>query len=1217
MRHPAPSPLRGTAQGSGPEEQDRSCGGRHRTSGRTLLGLMVVALAACGGDSSTGAGPASPRGGAILGTVSLDGTGAPGLAVVLGTTPPRSSTTDAQGGYRFDGVSPGTLPLTLQGAEDALFPQRSRTVEVALGTQVRADFSGTLPRTAAIRGRVTASGNPLAGVSVALEGPESRVAVTDDAGDVSFDTLVRGTWRIRLAGVDPARYAFPDTLRSVSVSTGQEVAVTFQGTRIPRPPATPLPPTAEAVAPVLVRVVWAPVPEASQVVVERRIQEGPWGQLATVSPEVQHLEDPSVAQGGTYGYRLRACNADGCSPDSPEARVTTPLTPPSAPGALTATTLGAHRIRLEWTDTSDDETRFRIRRATDDAWVQRAEVQAGTTTWEDEGLEPGSLYRYQVQACGEGGCSSFSPEASSRTDDVPPETPTAVVVQALGPTHVQLTWEDGGGVVEEVRVQRRIGGPWTEVGVVGPGIGLFEDTNAVPATGHEYRLRACNGGGCSELTGTAGVTTPDAPPIEPAGVTAGASGADRIQLTWQDRSTNETHFEIERKEGAGAWAAAATVGPGITAFQDTGLATATLFTYRVRACGAAGCSEWAGPASATTGLPAPVAPGGLTATPSGATAITLAWQDLSPNETGFEIERRVGGGAWGPIHTAAALATGWQDTGVTTGQPHGYRVRACNAGGCSAFTPEASATTSAVSLNLDIEAVHLNQVVQDFGGGVPLVAGRGGVLRVFVRANGSNTAQPRVRVRLYHGLAEVASYTINAPVAAVPQDPDLSAFGSSWNVDVPAGLVVPGLRVLAEVDPEGSIPESDAGDNLFPAGGSPLALDVRTVPTFRIRFVPVHQNATGLTGSVDASGMLTDALRLFPLQGTDADTRSPYTTMVDTLKSNDGNNAWTQLLSELNTLRVAEGSGKHYYGVVKTNYSSGIAGYGYVGGRTAVGWDRSSSASWVAAHEWGHNFGRSHAPCGVSNPDPGYPYAGGVIGQPGYNGAALVSTSTKDLMGYCSPRWISDYTFSAVLAHRQAQGAQAMAAATGPVPVTILWGRMTADGGTGVLEPAFEVTAPPVLPEGDGPFVLEALDAGGAPLAAWSFAGTLTGEENQRHFAYAIPTAALPTGMAALRLRAGSRVLAVRQASGPSGIGGAPGEAALVRDPDLRVSRGQGRAELLWDSGAAPLVVVRDPVSGDILSLARGGQAHLAAPSGTLEVIVSDGLRSRSLRVDP
>jgi len=1192
--------------------------GLFRNPGHRLLGLLaILVLASCGGDSSTSAGAVSPRGGAILGTVSVDGSGAPGLDLVLGTTPPRSATTDAQGGYRFDGVAPGTLPLTLQGEEDGVFPQATRVVEVTLGSQVRVDFSGALPRTGAIRGQVTASGTALEGIPVALQGPEARSAVTDSLGGFGFEALARGHWELRLQGVDRTRYAFPDTLQTLTLATGQELAVGFQGVRIPRPPATPLPPLAEAVAPVLVRVAWSPVPEADQHIVERRILDGPWGQLATLPGEVDEMEDPSVAQGGTYGYRLRACNADGCSPNSPEVRVTTPLTPPSAPGALTATTLGAHRIRLEWTDQSADETGFRIRRATEGAWAQRAELQAGATSWEDEGLEAGTVYRYQVQACGEGGCSLFSAEASTRTDDLPPGTPTALAAEALTPTRVRLTWEDGSGVVEDVRIQRRTGGSWTEVGTTEGRVEAFEDSNALPATGHEYRLRACNGGGCSPLTGIIGVTTPDAPPAAPGGLSASASGADRIQLAWQDLSSNETHFEIERREGSGAWTAATTVGPGSTTFQDTGLATATLFSYRIRACGDAGCSPWQGPASATTGLPAPIAPGSLTATPSGATSITLAWQDLSSDETGFEIQRRVDGGAWAPIHTTPASATSWQDNGVTTGQPHGYRVRSCNAGGCSAYTPEASATTSAVSLNLDIEAVHLNQVVQSFGGGVPAVAGRGGVLRVFVRANQGNSAQPSVRVRLYHGLAEVASWVIPAPVAAVPQDPDLSAFGSSWNVDVPAGMVVPGLRVLAEVDPDGLIPEADAVDNSFPPNGTPLALDVRTVPTFRIRFVPVHQSATGLTGSVDPGSLLSDALRLFPLQSTDADVRSPYTTMVDTLQSNDGNNAWTQLLSELNTLRVAEGTGKHYYGVVRTNYSSGVAGYGYVGGRTGVGWDRASSAAWVAAHEWGHNFGRSHAPCGVSNPDPGYPYAGGNIGQPGYNGTGLVSTSAKDLMGYCSPRWISDYTFSAVMAHRQAQGAQAMAAASGPVPVTIIWGRISADGTTGVLEPAFQVTAPPVLPEGNGPFAVDALDGNGTPLATWAFQGTLTGEEDQRHFAFAVPTSSLPATTVAIRLRAGGLVLAVREGAGGNGAGSVPQEAALVQDPDLRVSRSQGRAELLWDTGSAPLVVVRDAVTGEILSLARGGRASLAVPAGALDLIVSDGLRSTNRRINP
>ena len=75
--------------------------------------------------------------------------------------------------------------------------------------------------------------------------------------------------------------------------------------------------------------------------------------------------------------------------------------------------------------------------------------------------------------------------------------------------------------------------------------------------------------------------------------------------------------------------------------------------------------------------------------------------------------------------------------------------------------------------------------------------------------------------------------------------------------------------------------------------------------------------------------------------------------------------------------------------MVKTNYSSGIAGIGYVGGKTALGWDNLPTGSSVAAHEWGHNWGRNHSPCGgPSNPDPNYPYAGGMTGAYGLDVAS-------------------------------------------------------------------------------------------------------------------------------------------------------------------------------------------------------------------------------------
>jgi hypothetical protein len=69
------------------------------------------------------------------------------------------------------------------------------------------------------------------------------------------------------------------------------------------------------------------------------------------------------------------------------------------------------------------------------------------------------------------------------------------------------------------------------------------------------------------------------------------------------------------------------------------------------------------------------------------------------------------------------------------------------------------------------------------------------------------------------------------------------------------------------------------------------------------------------------------------------------------------------------------------------------------------------------AHELGHMHGRQHAPCGVDG-DTSYPYASARIGDWGYYAPGerlLAPTSFYDVMSYCWPQWISDYSYDGIL----------------------------------------------------------------------------------------------------------------------------------------------------------------------------------------------------------
>jgi hypothetical protein len=68
----------------------------------------------------------------------------------------------------------------------------------------------------------------------------------------------------------------------------------------------------------------------------------------------------------------------------------------------------------------------------------------------------------------------------------------------------------------------------------------------------------------------------------------------------------------------------------------------------------------------------------------------------------------------------------------------------------------------------------------------------------------------------------------------------------------------------------------------------------------------------------------------------------------------------------------------------------------------------------------------------------------------------------------------------------------------------------------------------------------------------------------------------------------------------------------MVSAPEPQLATGDGSSvEITWDGAAFPMALVRDPTTGEVLSFARNGRISLSVPSREVEMIFSDGLRSR------
>ncbi|CUR58516.1 hypothetical protein NOCA2500008 [metagenome] len=146
-----------------------------------------------------------------------------------------------------------------------------------------------------------------------------------------------------------------------------------------------------------------------------------------------------------------------------------------------------------------------------------------------------------------------------------------------------------------------------------------------------------------------------------------------------------------------------------------------------------------------------------------------------------------------------------------------------------------------------------------------------------------------------------------------------------------------------------------------------------------------------------------------------------------------GCDKFSDLLDAVSELGADDGS--IVYGLYNVGVDNGTVG-GCGGGGAGVGRIRRQP---TAAHEIGHALGRQHAPCDnvtrcadPDNQDGSYPHYSGFdsdsIGEYGFDASvslgSVKSPSTwHDMMGYSPNKWISPYTYKALLSAIPAQSA--------------------------------------------------------------------------------------------------------------------------------------------------------------------------------------------------
>lgn len=510
-----------------------------------------------------------------------------------------------------------------------------------------------------------------------------------------------------------------------------------------------------------------------------------------------------------------------------------------------------------------------------------------------------------------------------------------------------------------------------------------------------------------------------------------------------------------------------------------------------------------------------------------------------------------------------------------------------------------------VSQDLSITHLGLYQTVQTAANSVSLVAHKPSLLRVFAQVQDAATPPvAEVTVYAYQGTTFLGSLTIGPQ--AVPAQPSTADLSSTFNFDLPHDWLVGNVTLTASVDAVNTVLEVNEGNNDRTAQF--LFYDVAPLD---LTIVPIHYHdtRTGRLFEEPAHDPISDwMLGAFPVSHINIRYHTPFYFAGDLRQPAE----WTRLLNDLSNLAAAEvgiNSATVYYGLLPTTHHSGstwfeggVSGLGWVGRRVSIGLDLGVDTGHSAGHEIGHNFGRRHAPCGnPSSPDPHYPYPNATIGVYGMDtddDVLLEPATNFDMMSYCGPEWVSDYTYEGLLQDQLARSALA------DEPNEGLLLQATLDGEEAVALPAYRLDGNP-LPVDDSDYSVELVDEAGAIIATYPatlFEAEETGILAQMLVAH-VPVAEAP--IAEVRFVRQGEIIASRELA--------------TKGPDSAAQKFEATAvagglQLTWGRPDVP-ALVRFSADGEqwtTLALdVLGGQLTLtgehAPTAGQFQIVPGDG----------
>ncbi|MCX7748863.1 MAG: S-layer homology domain-containing protein, partial [Clostridia bacterium] len=254
----------------------------------------------------------------------------------------------------------------------------------------------------------------------------------------------------------------------------------------------------------------------------------------------------------------------------------------NAPTNLKASPYSGNKIRIEWTDNTIGESGFELwRKAANQNWQFIAVVSTNKWIYYDTNISTDVNYSYQIRAImSDGSYTLYSNEVTTILSSAKQVQNLQVYVTKTG---VLLTWNKLDSYDGYYSVERKMNTDETWVAVENVKDSQFTIERSQFLAGQRYSFRIRSYGKTEGSSTVSEEKNFDMDLNSPSFVTAKYVGQGKVQINWQDNSTNEDGFRLYRNVDGGSYSVILTISPNVGSTYDLNAVEGYIYGYYVEA----------------------------------------------------------------------------------------------------------------------------------------------------------------------------------------------------------------------------------------------------------------------------------------------------------------------------------------------------------------------------------------------------------------------------------------------------------------------------------------------------------------------------------------------------------------------------------------------------------------------------------------------------------